>query len=64
MSKPKPQLDQFDLEAEIEGDAIKSQNDVRIHKVGKRLQREHSLMTRGDKIQQRRVERRYMVNKY
>lgn len=59
---PRREWDEFDESASNEGSAIVAQNNWRVHKTGKKIQKQRQKMTRGDKIQQRRVEKRIVLN--
>ena len=58
---PRREWDEFDEAATNEGSAIAVQNECRVHRTGKRLQKQREKMLRGDKIQQRRVENRIII---
>ena len=52
-------LDQYDMEAEKEGAAILKHKCSLPSVIGKRLFKQREQSKRGDKIQQRTIERRY-----
>jgi hypothetical protein len=61
MAKTKRSWDKFDEEAANEGAAIVESNTNRVQRpAGRRSWRERQARTRGDKLQQSRVERRHM----
>ena len=61
MAKPRREWDELDEAAANEGAAISESNASRCHRpAGKRLRKQRNMTTRGDAIQQQRVERRYM----